>query len=147
MSLRAFDATTGETVLDRPLGTRASVAPVGADVVVAAAPESGDGPATLVRLDPATGDERWSAEIPRPVDGAGWAHPTVQVFGDEIGVGWLGSTALYTGDGVAAGRLDSDTVLPVRGHRMAPVGQDGSPSCGTSTPGGSWTSAELDRRG
>ncbi|WP_456787172.1 outer membrane protein assembly factor BamB family protein [Cellulomonas sp. P5_C5] len=116
--LQTFDATTGETLLDRPLGKRASFVGVGTDAVVAAAPESGAGAARVVRLDPSTGSERWAVDLPRPVDGAGWEYPAVQRFGDEIGVGWLGTTALFTGDGAAAGVLDTDYVWQARGHRV-----------------------------
>lgn len=120
--LRAFAVTTGETLLDEPLETDASVATVGSDVVVAQS-TSADGPASLVRLDPSTGTERWSADVPRPDDGVGRPTPIVQRFGDELGVGWLGTTALFTPDGQAAGQLDTDSVWPFRGHRLTPVGE------------------------
>lgn len=120
--LRTFAVATGETLLDEPLGTDASVAPVGGDVVVAQS-TSADGPASLVRLDPSTGTERWSVDVPRPADGVGWPTPFVQRFGDELGVGWLGTTALFTPDGEAAGQLDTDHVWPFRGHRLTPVGE------------------------
>ena len=120
--LRAFAVATGEWVLDEPLAVDASVVALGSDVVVAAS-GSADGPASLVRLDPSTGTERWSVDIPRPADGAGWPIPFVQVFGDELGVGWLGTTALFTADGEAAGQLDTDNVWELRGHRITPVGE------------------------
>ena len=116
--LRAFAATTGEVVLDRPVAPTTSFAPVGADVVVAQTPPSG--PAILVRFDPSTGTERWSVDVPRPTGAAGSAFATVQVSGDEIAVSWLGTTALFTVDGDAAGELDADNVWQVRGHRLTP---------------------------
>ncbi|KQR17519.1 PQQ-binding-like beta-propeller repeat protein [Cellulomonas sp. Leaf334] len=119
--LRVFDVATGETVRDRPLGIDSSFVVVGTDVVLAET-RSADGPASLVRLDPSTGTERWSVDVPHPADGAGVATPIVQLFGDEIGVGWLGTTALFTADGDATGQLDTDSVWELRGHRIAPVG-------------------------
>jgi len=116
--LRAFAVATGEPALDQPVPADASMVSVGTDVVVAATGSS-DGPASLVRLDPSTGAERWSVDVPRPHDGAGRADPVVQLFGDEIGVGWLGTTAVFTADGDAAGQLDADDVRRVRGHRVA----------------------------
>ncbi|MDQ0372843.1 outer membrane protein assembly factor BamB family protein [Cellulomonas humilata] len=120
--LRTFDAATGETVLDRPLGSGASFTPIDSDVVVAERPRSGDGPARVVRLDPSTGTERWAVDIPHPVGGAGWEYPTVQLLGDEIGVGWLGTTTLFTGDGGPTGVLDTDIVWQARGHRVTAGG-------------------------
>ena len=119
--LRVFDATTGETVLDEPLGKRASLAPSARTWSSRRAPESGTGPAHVRRLDPSTGDG-WSAEIPHPVDGAGMEYPNVQVLGDEIAVGWLGTTTLFTGTGERAGRLDTDDAWNLRGHRVASQG-------------------------
>ena len=122
--LRVLDVTTGETVLDRPAASTASFATIGTDIVLVETPE--DGPASLVRLDPSTGATRWSADIPRPVDGAGSAHARVQVADDEISVGWLGTTALFTADGDAAGTLDADDVWHLRGHRVTPQGGAGA---------------------
>ncbi|GEK21930.1 hypothetical protein CXY01_24500 [Cellulomonas xylanilytica] len=116
--LRGFDAATGETVLDLPVERHVSFAPVGTDLVLVSPPEPGDGPARLVRLDPATRSERWSVDVARPSAGAGAVYPSVRLLEDEIGVRWLGTTALFTADGEAAGELDSDNVWELRGNRV-----------------------------
>ena len=68
LRLRAFDVRTGEAVLDRAVTDQASFVTVDGDVVLAQTPD-GTGPSSLERLDPVTGDPRWSVSIPRPDDG------------------------------------------------------------------------------
>lgn len=116
LRLRAFAVGTGETLLDQEVATDASVAPIGPDVVVVETPQ--DGPAHLVRLDPATGTEQWEVDVPRPAGGIGSASASVQVVDDVIEVPWLGSTALLTGDGEVTGSLDGDSFRHLRGHRV-----------------------------
>ena len=116
--LRAFEVTTGEMVLDRPVAVDSSFVPVGSDVVVAETPESGDGPATLVRLDPSTGAQRWSVEVPRPTEGVGSMYPSVRMFDDTIAVSWLGTTTLFAGDGTAVDGSTVDDVWHRGGHSL-----------------------------
>lgn len=116
--LRAFEAATGQRVLDRPVADGASFVAVGSDVVVAETPESGDGPATLVRLDPSTGAQRWSVDVPRPTGGSGSTYAVVRTFDDEIAVAWLGTTTLVTGDGTVADELDGEVVWRGNGHGL-----------------------------
>ena len=62
---------------------------------------TGDSTTSLRAVDARTGDELWTSPLSSVPD------------------------LLYTVDGVVAGQLDSDSVWPRRGHRMAPMGRDG----------------------
>ena len=113
MRLRVFDAVDGEVVLDRET-TLGSVVALGGDVVLAQLGDVPGGQSSLTRLDPATGEPRWSVDVRR--GWAGLAYPRVQVLGDQLAVRWLGSTHLFTDDGEPAGGYDTDSVQWLRGQ-------------------------------
>lgn len=117
--LRAFAVATGETVLDRPVTDGSSLVAVGGDVVVAQTPESGVGPATLQRLDPATGAQRWSVDFPRPRGDSGSPYASVRLFDDQIAVDWLEATTVLRGDGSVADEHDTDYLWRASGHTFA----------------------------
>ncbi|WP_315094287.1 PQQ-binding-like beta-propeller repeat protein [uncultured Cellulomonas sp.] len=126
--LRAYDVRTGGQVLDLPVAQRSSVVELDGDVVLAQTPESGTDPATLTRLDPTTGDEVWSVDVPRPTAAGGVPRPTaaggsadaqVQLYGEVLEVSWLGSVHQFAGDGSPAGVLDADVSWHQRGGRWA----------------------------
>ena len=127
--LRAFDATTGETVLDRPLGSGRPSSPSAPTWSSRRAP----GPATvrrsLVRLDPSTGTRTVERRPPAPGrrGRVGVPRPCSCSATRSASAG-SGPPTLFTGDGDAAGQLDTDNVWQPRGHRVTPGGAGDHPA-------------------
>ncbi len=86
-------------------------------MVVAQTQDLDASPATLERLDPATGARRWAVSVPRTEGAVGMSSPLVRTLGGDLVLGWLGSTTVYTGEGGVAGSYTSDYLLDLRGRR------------------------------